>query len=230
MKLKGFDLDQVRAEAAAIEDHRQHELKRGRKPPEDDTIRIPVALLLALLNRVNPQPSKHDFRLTTSGYVRPGTYCGHIAQPNKNNDAFPASPSSVSAGELTDPPPGGYHPFLLEHLPGGGPLHSVFPPLVLDGDAVITAGAEVTVVPSSYAFTTTVDALHGGCDLHFPLTNVSADPLIVHPQEGTITHQGRVVGKVPVDSTGTVNIHSLTARCRMEHSMGCVVVEDVEVK
>ncbi len=234
MNLKGFDLDQVELEAKAIEKHRKHELSRGRKPPDDDTIRIPVALLLALLEKVQPpKPSK---------YVRPGTYCGMVSQPAPMSSEFTAeaidtvfgsNPCNVSADALTDPPPGGYHPMLPEHLGITDPV--LFDPLgnfsiVTDEDAVLNVGAgEVTVVPGHYSFTTTVNALHN-CNLHFPLTDVSPHPLVVNPQEGTVTHNGRVVGKVPVDSTGTVNINSLTATCRMEHSMGCVVVEDVQVK
>lgn len=186
MKLAGFDLDQVEREARAIADHRKHELRRGRKPPDDDTIRIPVALLIALVEKVNPKPSKGDFRLTTGGYVRPGTYCGSIAEPKPMGLPTFSNPCNISADE-------------------------------------------VTFTPSTAAFETTVDALHK-CNLCFSLDNISPHPLIVDPQQGVITHQGRVVGKVPVDSTGTVNINSLTATCRMEHSMGHVVVEDVKVR
>jgi hypothetical protein len=180
MKLKGFDLDQVRAEATAIEDHRKHELSRGRKPPDDDTIRIPNALLLALLDRVDPPPSKNDIRLTTSGYVKPGTYCGFIPQP-KPEPTF-SNPCNISAAELT-------------------------------------------VRTSPYEFETTADMNN----LCFTVPD-SAVPLMLDLQTGHITHSGAVVGRLPhTDSSGTLNINSLTVKCHKDYSMGHVVVTDVKV-
>jgi hypothetical protein len=163
MKLKGFDLDQVRAEATAIEDHRKHELSRGRKPPDDDTIRIPNALLLALLD-----------------YVKPGTYCGFIPQP-KPEPTF-SNPCNISAAELT-------------------------------------------VRTSPYEFETTADMNN----LCFTVPD-SAVPLMLDLQTGHITHSGAVVGRLPhTDSSGTLNINSLTVKCHKDYSMGHVVVTDVKV-
>lgn len=202
MKLNGFDLDQVESEARAIEKHRKHELSRGRKPPDDDTIRIPVALLLALLEKVNPKPSKFDFRLTTGRYVRPGCYIGYIGvdrQPVK--DPVFSNPFNISAHDLTD-----------------GEFA-----IVARDDITIPAG-EVTLPVSPYHFENT--AKIGDLNLYFTIADVS---LVVHGQTGEITHNGVRVGHVPVDSSGNVSIHNLTANCRVNHSTGSVVVDDVKV-
>jgi len=95
MKLNDYDLDQVEREARALEERRLHEARRGRKGPEEDTIRIPVKLLLALLEEAK-KPKRNR-------YVKPGVYCEERESSDTRSSPAPAcNPHNFSMAELVD--------------------------------------------------------------------------------------------------------------------------------